>query len=259
MNRFALAASLIVITWAGFSPSTQASERTEVSAARHSSTAALILSRLNEKELSDLDSDNQISKEELEVIVAHSPIAGDGETFRHYQKVRYTFKVDGVSFLAFYSYLDEEDGGNSYGWATDASGKVIARIADSFFEPVRGMLAMRPTVELRYTFGGQTESVKRADMAFEDTAVSLDSIFEPFSGRAPDTLCYKGDINQVCSMLSSMSKLSDKQYSEGGHGLAHLKGCRVLGRGKPVEARIELSNDYDSETVQIVSVVESCQ
>jgi hypothetical protein len=111
------------------------------------------------------------------------------------------------------------------------------------------------TVSLNWTAFGEQVSSSKADV------VALDETFNPFGTDQDETsfdVCYQGDINQVCSLLAKMSKLSGEKYSSGDHGLAELKGCRILGRKAPVQAVIELSDDYDDGVRKVTAIIGAC-
>ena len=95
-----------------------------------------VMFHLKNKEISDL-TENSFTKLSLGIIEAFSPIKDEGSERKHYQMDKYTAKDTNVVFTLFYTYLDDEDGGNSYGWVTDSSGNTVASIADSFFYVVK--------------------------------------------------------------------------------------------------------------------------
>jgi hypothetical protein len=135
-----------------------------------------------------------------------------------------------------------------------------------------------PTLSIKIGEGSTQQSVDKTSMASEDTALTLLSLFDvyyysdqveldcknqvcqPKEGEVePEApLCYEGDINQVCSLLSSLSKYGQRLYTDGDHQLAQLTGCRILGRGKPVQANIQLISDYLSYKINIVQTFEHC-
>jgi hypothetical protein len=136
-----------------------------------------------------------------------------------------------------------------------------------------------PSLSIKIGEGTNQQTIDKTLMASEDTAVTLLSIFdvyyysdrveldcknqvcEPKDGEvAPEApLCFEGDINQVCSLLSSLSKYGERLYNDGDHQMAKLTGCRILGRGKPVQANIQLVSDYLNYKINIVQTFEKCQ
>lgn len=101
--------------------------------AASANAASDIASRIDGKEISDLKSSGDYVVVDQGVIEKVSPIVSDAVK-RHYHIDQYTARSDGAGFVIFASYLDDEDGGNSYGWVESVDGKVIARIGDSFIE-----------------------------------------------------------------------------------------------------------------------------
>lgn len=110
-----------------------------------------------------------------------------------------------------------------------------------------------PSLDLRWSNQGDKGSVTPS------APVALSAIFEPFGSDEEPSLCFSGDINQVCALLSTMSKRSVELYNSGDHGVAALKGCRIQGYAKVVDANIETSNDYESGAVVHNVTIAACK
>ncbi len=109
------------------------------------------------------------------------------------------------------------------------------------------------SLELRFNLFGEVLGVT------QESAVSLDVPFDPLGARAPKSICYAGDVQQVCSLLSRMSHLSKKAYAAGEHGVSLLVACNLDDQAQKVQATVEESDDYDSESHKITSIIVRCE
>jgi hypothetical protein len=145
-------------------------------------------------------------------------------------------------------------------------------------QPISQLKSSVETSIVKYFGNGTFEQYTHAMMADEENAAGLDSIVSVFdydnrTDLICDTedncrleeviekssICIKGDINQVCSLLSKMSQVSDSRYTDGDHVLSTLAACRVMGSSQPVEARFTLSSDYSDKTVQVTQIFNTCE
>jgi hypothetical protein len=112
-----------------------------------SPTIASILERIVDKQLFELRESGDYLVTPLADVVKTSPIPSDPYK-RHYHVTQFVAKDDGATFISFASYLDEEDGGNTYGWFEDRDGGVLAMIEDSEISAVT-IEPLSPSTSLR--------------------------------------------------------------------------------------------------------------
>lgn len=125
---FSLALSLVAC---GHAPSGQTASLRSTSEV----SADEVLSRIIGKDLAEISASKHYREQKRGNIKQNAPFA-DLAHIKHFTVTTYVSKADGVSFTTYASYDDDEDGGNSYGWVTTGSGTLLAKIADSFVEPL---------------------------------------------------------------------------------------------------------------------------
>jgi len=67
-------------------------------------------------------------------------------------------------------------------------------------------------------------------------------------------VCVVGDLNQVCSLFSKLSKNAVAEYDAGLHELTTLSGCFVV-KG-PRVARVQLESRHDWESLRVGGTVD---
>jgi hypothetical protein len=76
----------------------------------------------------------------------------------------------------------------------------------------------------------------------------------------PAKICFKGDRNKVCSLMSEFSKRAETAYTDGLHELVKLDGCFLQGKsGKPVIAQLKAIHDYEDKIVSATISIEQCE
>ena len=88
------------------------------------------------KELYELSASGHYRLDEKGQVVQRSPLSLE-DGVKHYKVTAYiSAGAANPSFVVYATYLDEEDGGNTYGWINDMTGHTVASISDSFIEPI---------------------------------------------------------------------------------------------------------------------------
>ncbi len=89
------------------------------------------LSDIWEAQLSDIEEQWKTERQKI-VVDKHWD---EGEPARVNYIINKVSK-NGKTYLLQYSFNDNEDGGNSYGWVRDLEGNVIGKITDSYIERI---------------------------------------------------------------------------------------------------------------------------
>jgi len=73
-----------------------------------------------------------------DIVTRKSPLADtyDPDRLRKYHVITITHLPSQTQYLAFATFDDVDDGGNTLGWVQDRFGRVVSRIDDSFFNPL---------------------------------------------------------------------------------------------------------------------------
>lgn len=79
-----------------------------------------------------------MDEQQKDVAVRKRPLldAADRDRARKYHMITIVHLPSQTQYLAYATFADEDDGGNTLGWVEDRLGRVVSRIDDAFFNPL---------------------------------------------------------------------------------------------------------------------------
>ena len=112
---------------------------------------------------------------------------------------------------------------------------------------------------IRTTFDEDREFTRSGDETLTDI-LNYDYLNVIVEESLPAKICFEGDRNRVCSLMSEFSKKAEAAYVEGLHELVKLEGCFLQGKsGKPVIAQLKAIHDYEDKIVSATINIEQCE